>query len=98
MLEAILFSLSIGATTLLQLSAAEGADTQKAAPQVESREAETETNRRICKTFKVTGSRAKRERICKTERQWAAHEASAKEEARRATAGVCADRTLCSGQ
>ena len=53
---------------------------------------------KICKTFKVTGSRAKRERICMTKRAWAAHEARTKEEARRATAGVCGNANLCSGE
>ena len=98
MSEAILLSLFVGATTLLQLSPAVAEGSQNADIQVEAKDDETDRNRRICKTFRVTGSRAKRERICKTERQWAAHEASAKEEMRRATAGVCADRKLCMGE
>lgn len=54
--------------------------------------------KQICRSFKVTGSRAKRERICMTRAQWIAQEQAAREAGRDiGNSGICADRTACSG-
>lgn len=53
---------------------------------------------KICRTYKVTGSRAKRTRICMTKKEWAFHEAQTRDQAGRVTNqdGICASSS-CSG-
>lgn len=94
MIKALALTLISNSLFLLPTSVIAQSADNKADSEVQKSEDE---NARICKTFKITGSRAKRERICMTKSQWAASEAAAKEEARRATSGVCGNGKLCSG-
>ncbi|MEP2726761.1 hypothetical protein [Roseibium sp.] len=60
---------------------------------------EEELGRTVCKSFRVTGSRAKRERVCMTKAQWIAHDSRTRDEAGRLTnsEGVCSNAEFCSG-
>lgn len=81
-----------------------GNEARVAATSVEQSEedrsaSEEELARMVCKSFTVTGSRAKRERVCMTRAQWIAHEARTRDEAGRLTNqdGVCSNAEFCSG-
>jgi hypothetical protein len=81
-----------------------GTDRRIAATRVEDRNEKTtpsedELARMVCKSFAVTGSRAKRERVCMTNEQWIAHESRTRDEAGRLTnrEGVCSNAAFCSG-
>ncbi len=54
---------------------------------------------KICKSFKVTGSRAKKERLCKTREEWIAFYSETRDEAGRLAnrEGVCSDASICGG-
>jgi len=73
------------------------ADERAASAGAESAQA-AKDEKQVCRTFRVTGSRAKRERVCMTQAQWDAHEERTREEAGRVTnTGICSDGSVCSG-
>lgn len=64
-----------------------------------AREEAEDANKKICKSFKVTGSRAKRERICMTRTEWIDYERGTRNAAGEMTnqEGVCSNAGFCGG-
>lgn len=64
-----------------------------------AREEAEDADKKICKSFKVTGSRAKRERICMTRTEWIDYERGTRNAAGEMTnqEGVCSNAGFCGG-
>ncbi|AKM06462.1 hypothetical protein [Pelagerythrobacter marensis] len=94
-----MFSLILTALLIQGGTATEGEAVRSAETAAVSKAAATEDlERKVCRTFRVTGSRAKRERVCMTRAQWIAHERETRDEAGRVTnTGVCSNAEMCSG-
>ena len=91
------------AALLLQVGSADAATGQSfqqvaASDDAKASGSDKDLEKRICKTYRVTGSRAKRERVCMTKAQWADYERLNRDFAREMTnTGICADGSVCSG-
>lgn len=85
------FALGLAAFALPAAAIAQD-DTSPAAPEVEAQATDEvatdddslDMNRRVCKTYKITGSRLAKRKVCRTAYEWKRHEEEVRQNAQQA--------------